>query len=62
MLAQTAQQLKPGDEFTMNDGAHWHTVEDRFFADFGHRRVVLLIVDGGSQVWMWADQEIVVRI
>lgn len=62
MLAQTAQQLKTGDTFTSNDGVDWHTVHDRYFVDVGHHRAVLITTEDLEKIWLWSDEDVVVRI
>ena len=62
MLATTANNLKSGDTFTTNDGAAWHTVHDKHIVDVGHHRAVLLTTEEHEKIWLWFEEEIVVRL
>lgn len=62
MLSTTAINLRAGDVFTHNDGADWYTVHDKYIVDVGHHRAVLFTTEDMEKVWLWANEEIVVRI
>jgi hypothetical protein len=62
MLATTAINLKEGDEFTSNDGADWHTVSMKHVVDVGHYQAVILTTEEYEKIWLWSNEEIVVRI
>lgn len=62
MLAQTAIQLKPQDTFTSNDGADWHTVHLRLVVPTNSgKEAVLLTTEDYQKIWLWADEEVVVK-
>lgn len=63
MLAQTAIQLNAGDTFTSNDGVDWHTVHARLIVPTNSgKEAVLVMTDDCEKVWLWADEDVVVRI
>lgn len=63
MLAQFANQLKPGDEFTTDEGLTWHTVTDVYHLDeIVPKPVVLLTTEEYEKIWLWEEEEVVVRI
>lgn len=62
MLVQTAIQLNAGDTFTSNDGVDWHTVHVRLIVPTNSgKEAVLVMTKAQAKVWLWADEEIVVR-
>lgn len=63
MLVQTAIELKSGDTFTTNEGVDWHTVHMRLIVPTNSgKEAVLVMTEDCAKVWLWADEEIVVRI
>lgn len=62
MLAQTASMLKPGDVFTADDGATWHTVHDLHRVRIGGFPAVVMTTDELEKIWLWDTEEVVVRI
>lgn len=63
MLAQTAIQLNSGDTFTSNDGVDWHTVHTRLIVPTNSgKEAVLVMTEDYQKVWLWADEDVVVRV
>lgn len=62
MLAQTASLLKIGDTFTSNDGVDWHTTVDVYHVRVGGFPAIVLTTEDQKKIWLWATEEIVVRL
>lgn len=62
MLTQTASQLKSNDVFTANDGADWHLAVDVYHVRVGGFPAVVLTTDEQQKIWLWATEEVVVRL
>lgn len=62
MLATTANKLKSGDEFTSNEGTNWHHVIDVIIIKQPSSDIVLLTTDDYQKIWLWAEEDVVVRL
>jgi len=63
MITQAAIQLRDGDVFTNNDGADWYHIVHRLVVSTNSgMEAVLVMTDHMEKVWLWADEEVVVRI
>jgi hypothetical protein len=63
MLAQTAIQLNSGDTFTSNDGVDWYTVHTRLIVPTNSgKEAVLIMTEDYEKVWLWCDEDVVVRV
>lgn len=63
MLAQTALQLNIGDTFTSNDGADWHTIYIKLIVATNYgKEAILIMTSADAKVWLWPDEEVLVRI
>ncbi len=63
MLAQIALHLVVGETFTSNDGADWHTVHLKLIVRTNSgKEAILLMTEDHQKIWLWCDEEVVVRI
>ena len=63
MLVQTADKLRSRDKFTADQGATWHTVEWVSVVKVtSDATAVLITTDDYQKIWLWAEEEVTVRI
>lgn len=63
MLTQTADKLRSRDKFTADQGATWHIVEWVSVVKVtSDATAVLITTDDYQKIWLWAEEEVTVRI
>lgn len=63
MLATTANKLRPNDTFTANDGVDWYRVVDVYEVKVtSDARAVLVTTDDYEKIWLWAEEDVTVRL
>ncbi len=64
MIELKSTDLSPGDEFTIDDGETWRTVQlgspIRIVRD-GEDKIVLGRDSDGNRFWLWSTEMVVVR-
>lgn len=63
MLTQNADKLRSRDKFTADQGATWHTVEWVSVVKVTSEATAVLITTADYQrIWLWAQEDVTVRI
>ena len=61
MIEYEANELVPGDEFTINGGGDWRTVQDIEVATTKDDEIMIGRDTDGKRFWLYYDEKVVVK-
>jgi hypothetical protein len=61
MIEYEANELVPGDEFTINGGGDWRTVQDIEVSATKYDKIMIGRDTDGKRFWLYYDEKVVVK-